>query len=102
MDSWQNAYKLAARFASQRDYMYALSLMDPFLDDATISEDFLFSYISMAAHREQTYLGPLFGKAVKLAAEKNAVRLCGLFDELPVCVFENEEVKAIVCKACNR
>ncbi len=102
MDSWQNAYKLAARFASQRDYMYALSLMDPFLDDATISEDFLFSYISMAAHREQTYLGPLFGKAVKLAAEKNAVRLCGLFDELPVCVFENEEAKAIVCKACNR
>ena len=102
MDSWQNAYKLASRFVKQYDYSYALTLMDPFLDDATISEDFLFSYISIAAHREQTYLGPLFAKAVKMGAEKNPTRLCGLFDKLPVAVFENEEVKAVVCKACNR
>ena len=102
MDSWQNAYKLASRFAMQRDYMYALSLMEPFLDDATVSDDFIFSYISMAAHREQTYLSPFFTKAVKVAADKNPTRLCGLFDKLPVVVLENEEAKTIMCRACNR
>ncbi|MCQ2283291.1 MAG: hypothetical protein MJZ57_00150 [Bacteroidales bacterium] len=102
MDSWQNAYKLASYFVKKYDYAYALSLMDPFLDDPTISEDFIFSYVSMRAHREETYLSSLFTKAVKIAAEKNPARLCGLFDKLPYCVLENEEVKAIVCKTCNR
>lgn len=102
MDSWQNAYKLASYFVKKYDYAYALSLMDPFLDDATISEDFIFSYVSIAAHREQTYLSSLFTKAVKIAAEKNPTRLCGLFDKLPYSVLENEEVKALVCKTCNR
>lgn len=102
MDSWQNAYKLASYFAKKFDYSYALSLMDPFLDDATISDDFVMSYISMAAHREETYLSSLFSKAVKLASERNPARLCGLFDKLPVSVIENEEAKSILCKACNR
>lgn len=102
MDSWQNAYKLASYFVKKYDYTYALSLMDPFLDDATISDDFIISYISIAAHREQTYLSSLFSKAVKVASEKCPARLCGLFDKLPYAVLENEEAKAIVCKACNR
>ncbi|MCQ2275345.1 MAG: hypothetical protein MJZ87_00130 [Bacteroidales bacterium] len=102
MDSWQNAYKLASYFVKKYDYSYALSLMDPFLDDPTISDDFIMSYISIAAHREQTYLSSLFTKAVKLASEKDPARLCGLFDKLPYSVLENEEVKALVCKACNR
>lgn len=102
MDSWQNAYKLASYFVKKHDYTYALSLMDPFLDDKTISEDFIFSYISIAAHREQTYLSALFTKAITIATEKNVARLCGLFDKLPYTVLENEEVKKIICKACNR
>lgn len=102
MDSWQNAYKLASYFVANYDYMYALSLMEPFLDDKDISEDFLMSYVSIAAHREQTYMSSLFSKAVKLAAERNPSRLCGIFDKLPYCVMENEEVKALVCKLCDR
>lgn len=102
LDSWQNAYKLASYFLKKYDYSYALSLMDPFLDDPTISEDFIFSYVSIAAHREETYLSSLFTKAVQLASEKNPARLCGLFDKLPYCVLENEDVKKIVCKACDR
>ncbi len=102
MDSWQNAYKLASYFVKKYDYEYALSLMDPFLDDETISDDFVFSYISIAAHREQTYLSSLFTKAVKIASSRDAARLCGLFDKLPYAVLENVEVKTIICKACNR
>jgi len=102
MATWQNAYKLASYFVANYDYMYALSLMEPFLDDKEVSEDFLMSYISIAAHREQTYMSSLFSKAVKLASERNPSRLCGLFDKLPYCVMENEEVKALICKLCDR
>ncbi len=82
--------------------MYSLSLMTPFLDDPTISEDFIFSYVSLAAHREETYLSGLFTKALQLAADKNAARLCGLVDKLPTCIMENEDAKKIICKTCNR
>ena len=102
LDSWQNAYKLASYFVKKYDYDYALSLMDPFLDDPTISEDFIMSYVSIAAHREQTYLSSMFTKAVKIAYEKNPGRLCVIFDKIPYCVMENEEVKAILCKNCDR
>jgi hypothetical protein len=101
MDSWKNAYKLASYFVKQYDYQYALSLMNPFLDDPTISEDFIFSYVSIAAHREETYLSGLFTKAVQLAKEKNVTRLCGLFEKLPACVLENADVKKIICKECK-
>lgn len=102
MDSWKNAFKLASYFNKRYDYVYSLSLMTPFLDDPTISEDFIFSYVSLAAHREETYLSGLFTKAVQLAADKNSVRLCGLIDKLPTCILENEDAKKIICKACNR
>ena len=101
MDSWKNAYKLASYFVKQHDYMYALSLMNPFLDDATISEDFIFSYVSIGAHREEAYLSGLYTKAVQLAKEKNAARLCGLFEKLPACVLENADVKKLICKECK-
>ena len=102
MDSWKNAFKLASYFNKRYDYIYSLSLMTPFLDDPTISEDFIFSYVTLAAHREETYLSGLFTKAVGLAAEKNPSRLCGLVDKLPTCILENEDAKKIICKACNR
>ena len=102
LDSWQNAYKLAACFVKKYDYAYALSLMDPFLDDPKISEDFIMSYVSIAAHRPESYLSALFTKAVKIAFEKNPGRLCSVFEKIPYCVMENEEVKAILCKNCDR
>ena len=102
MDSWQNAYKLASYFIKNYDYVYAMELMSPFLNDATISDDFLFSYISLGAHRPETYLSSHFTNSVKMGAEKNLQRLCGLFDRLPACLFDNEEVKKVVCKACER
>ena len=101
-NNWQNAYKLATIFIKERDYPYAINLMEPFLSDATISNDFLFSYISLAAHREADYLSSTFAMAVKRAAEKDAARLCGLFDKLPVSVFDNREVKTAICKTCNK
>lgn len=102
MSSWQNAYKLASYFTKNYDYLFALTLMDPFIYDSGISEDFLFSYISLGAHRPETYLNGLFTKAVLMGIEKNPQRVCGLFDKFSISVFDNVEVKSAVCKACNR
>lgn len=102
LSSWQNAYKLASYFVKNYDYQYALSIMEPFLDDASISDDFIFSYISICAYRQETYLSSMFTKAVKIGAARNITRLCGLFDRLPICVFDNVEVKKLICKECGR
>ncbi|MDR2868382.1 MAG: hypothetical protein LBV46_02445, partial [Bacteroidales bacterium] len=101
-DSWQNAYKLSKIFVNNYDYMFALNLMEPFINSPAISEDYLFSYISIAAHREETFLSNPFTKAVKTASEKNPARLCGLFDRLPLSIMDNLDVKNIICKTCNK
>lgn len=102
LSSWQNAYKLASYFVKCYDYAYAMNIMEPFLSDPKISNDFIFSYISIAAHREEAYLSSFFTTAVKMANERNGARLCGLFDKLPICVFDNVEVKKLICKSCGR
>lgn len=102
LENWQNAYKLTSYFVKNHDYQYALSIMEPFLNDESISNDFLFSYISIAAHREESYMSSFFTHAVKMANDRAAARLCGLFDKLPICVFDNVEVKKLICKSCGR
>lgn len=101
MPSWESAYKLASIFVQNHDYDYALDIMTPFLDDSHISEDFLFSYISLAGHKEETYMSSLFTKAVKLAKEKNRPYLCSIINKLSICVLDNEEVRKITCDYCN-
>ena len=101
MSSWENAYKLASIFVKNADYVYAVSLMEPFLNDPSISNDFLFSFISLSAVREELYMSGNMTLAVQLASERDAARLCGLFDKLHIVIFDNEEVKSIICKNCK-
>lgn len=101
MSSWENAYKLASIFVKNGDYVYAVSLMEPFLNDKSISNDFLFSFISLSAVREELYMSGNMALAVQMAAERDAARLCGLFDKLPIVIFDNQDVKKIICKTCR-
>ncbi|MDR3047631.1 MAG: hypothetical protein LBU51_08500 [Bacteroidales bacterium] len=100
--NWENAYKIASYFVKRHDYAFAVSLMDPFMGNESISEDFLFSYISLASTNENMFMSSIYTKSVKMAAEKNPKRLCSLFDKLPISIFDNKEVKSTVCKICNR
>lgn len=102
MSSWKNAYKLAAIFVQNGDYVYAVELMEPFVREESISNDFLFSFISLSAVREELYMSGLFTYAVEKAAQKDAARLCGLFDKLPIVIFDNQDVKKIIFKECGR
>ena len=99
--TWRNAYKLAYYFILNYDYQYALTLMDPFIGDNDVSTDFIFCYISVAASQENAFMSNLFTKAINLAAEKAPARLCGLFDKLPISIFDNKEVQKTICKTCN-
>lgn len=101
MPSWQAAYKLASIFVKYLDYDYAIDIMTPFLDNSRISEDFLFSYISLLGHKEDTYMSSLFIKAVKLAKEKNISYLCALLNKMSMNVLDNEEVRKISCEFCK-
>lgn len=101
LDSWQNAYKLASIFIKNGDYNYALSLMDPFLTTPSISNDFIFSYVSVAGHKEDTYMSDNFANAVTLAAERDKTRLCNLIDKMSICISDNLKVKKVICKQCK-
>ncbi|MCQ2285637.1 MAG: CAP domain-containing protein [Bacteroidales bacterium] len=101
LTTWQNAYKLAAIFVQNGDYAYALSLMNPFLDDKTISNDFIFSYVSLGGYKEEVYLSDNYAKMVALAAEKDRTRLCNLTDKMSICIMENVKVKKILCEKCK-
>ena len=62
---------------------------------------FLSSFISLSAVREELYMSANLSLAVQMASERDAARLCGLFDKLPVIIFDNQEVKKVVCKTCK-
>ena len=101
LTTWKNAYKLAAIFVGNGDYAYALSLMNPFLDEKDLSDDFIFSYVSIGGYKEDVYLSDSYAKMVKLAAERDRARLCRTTEKMSVLILENEKVKKILCEQCK-
>lgn len=101
LDSWQNAYKLAALFVKDNDYAYALELMDPFINEPQLSNDFIFAYVSIGGYREEVYLSDNYLKMVQRAAEKDPTRLCNLMSKMSICILDNYKIKKIVCKQCK-
>ena len=99
--SWQQAYNLAAFFAQSKDFPAALQLMDPFLLNPDISNDFIFAYLTLSAYRENVFLSHNFSTACKLAAEKDKARFCKTMNKLPYAVLENAEAKKIYCRSCK-
>ncbi len=101
LESWEAAYKLASLFIENYDYEYAVNLMNPFLDSKYISEDFLFSYISLMGSKPNLIQSSNFIKAIRLAEKKNPSYLCDLLYKMSITIKDNVEVKAFVCDQCN-
>ncbi len=101
LDSWQNAYKLASYFVKNQDYDYALSLMDPFLTAPDLSDDFVFSYVSISGYREDSYLSGNFTYAIEMAAKRDRTRFCNLIEKMSISISDNLEVKKVICKQCK-
>lgn len=79
--SWQNALKLAYVFTRGKDYKFSSSVLEPFLKVPDVSEDLLFSYISIASHLPEKFYSRTFSDALHKAKEKNPERYCKLFGE---------------------
>ena len=79
--SWQNALKLAFAFTRGKDYKFSSTMLEPFLKEENVSEDLLFSYISIASHLPEKFYSRTFSEALHKAKEKNPERYCKLFGE---------------------
>lgn len=79
--SWQNALKLAYVFTRGKDYKFSATVLEPFLKVPNVSEDLLFSYISIASHLPEKFYSRTFSDALHKAKEKNPERYCRLFGE---------------------
>lgn len=79
--SWQNALKLAYVFTRGKDYKFSSSVLEPFLKVENVSEDLLFSYISIASHLPEKFYSRTFSDALHKAKLKDPERYCRLFGE---------------------
>lgn len=84
-----------------QNYEEALYQLSPMLSDSTINENLLFSIVQLAAHKDKTYLSSIFTQSVKMALFRNPQKLCKLFEQFSISIFDNKEVKKIYCNTCN-
>ena len=92
---------IADSLIQAQNFEAALYHLSHHLSDSTIAEPLLFSIVQLAAHKPKTYLSSIFTQSVQIAALRNPQKLCKLFDELSVSVFDNAEVRKIYCGVCK-
>ena len=101
ISDWKKAYEVAASFISYGDYEFARATMDPYINDPKVSNDFVFTYLSLYAMDENSYVSQKFDLACKLAAERDAQRFCKTIRSFTYLIRENVEAKNIICKKCK-
>src|SRR5437773_2336580 len=67
--SWQNALKLAFVFSRAKDFKYASSLLEPFVNE-NAQESVIFSYISIASHLPEKFYSRMFANALSIAHKR--------------------------------
>lgn len=92
--TWQNALKLAFVFTRAKDYRYASSLLEPFVNEKA-QENLIFAYISIASHLPEKFYARSFANALSIAHKRNNDRYCKLFGEpfMSFQVMDNPVVK---------
>lgn len=102
--TWQNALKLAGVFSRAKDYNYAATLLEPYLNNPNVNENLVFMYVSLASRVKEKYYSRTFAKAMEIAKTKNQERYCKLFGEpyMTFQVLENPEVKKVYQTSCPK
>jgi hypothetical protein len=102
--TWQNALKLAIVFNRAKDFNYAATLLEPYLNMPKVNENLVFMYISSASRVREKYYSRTFAKALDIAKNKNQERYCKLFGEpfMTFQVLENPEVKKTYQATCGK
>ncbi|MBE9466815.1 MAG: hypothetical protein IMY72_00680 [Bacteroidetes bacterium] len=98
-----NSLNLSYFFITNKDYAFAITLLERFIYKNDVSENLLFTYISLCSHFEDRISTRNFELALKKACNINKNRYCKLFDgkKLSFQIFENLKIKQQYLKACE-
>ena len=101
-NDWKNSLELAQLFIKYKDFNFAIKLLDPLVDNPEVSEEFLFTYVSLCSLYQPKLMSNKFSRALERASKMNPRRYCELFkgDKFSFQVFDNPYVKDYYCKTC--
>ncbi len=101
--NWQSSLKLAYIFIEQKDYDFAIKLIEPFIDEEKVFDELVFTYITLCTKTPQRLFTELFTKAMEKASKIDPNRFCKLINttQLNFQVFDNTDVKDIYCNTCK-
>jgi uncharacterized protein YkwD len=93
--SWQNALKLSYDLIRFHDFKFAVSVLDPFINQPKVDEQLLFAYISACGQLQDKIKSHNFEVAMQKAKAANPDRYCKLFGDpyLSFQVLDNPNVK---------
>lgn len=101
--NWQNALKLANLFIKHGDYEYAIKMLEPFINQKSVFEELVFTYIGLCTYTNYRIYTNNFAVAVEKALKLNQPRFCKLIKDknLTIQVLENPKVKKMYCETCK-
>lgn len=101
--NWQSSLKLAYIFIAQKDFDFAIKLIEPFIDEDQVFDELVFTYITLCTKTPQRLYSSLFVKAMEKASKLDPDRFCKLVNttQLNFQVFDNTDVKEIYCNTCK-
>ncbi len=102
-ESIDNSLRLAELFIQNKDYTFALKMLDAFVESPAAPEEMVFTYLSLCSRFGDRLLGRKFARVMRKAYQMNPNRYCMLFDgkHFSYRVFENPYVKQFYCKGCG-
>ncbi|MBI5217651.1 MAG: hypothetical protein HY958_01800 [Bacteroidia bacterium] len=101
--NWQSSLKLAYMFIAQKDYDFAIKLVEPFIEEDNVFDELVFTYIALCSKTTQRLNTSLFLNAMKKAKELDFDRFCKIISDTRMTfqIFENTDVKELYCKTCK-
>lgn len=102
-ETLENSLKLAELFIDNKDYLFAIKTLEPWLNDREAGEKLYFTYISLCSQYEHKMHTDNFNYAMTRAQELNSKRYCELFngEYFSLRVFENNVIKESYCEHCQ-
>ncbi len=100
----ENILRLAEVFMNEKDYVFALELLDALIVKNNFNEQIAFSWLSLCSFFPDRMLTRQFAKVLTAAYELNPNRACLLFDgkHFSYRVFENPDVKKLYFEKCKK
>ncbi|WP_462279646.1 CAP domain-containing protein [Salinivirga cyanobacteriivorans] len=102
-ESIENSLRLAELFIQNKDYAFAIKMLDAFVESPAAPEDMVFTYLSLCSRFGDRLLSRKFARIMRKAYQINADRYCMLFDgeHFSYRVFENPYIKQFYCEECG-